>query len=73
MPKKYSSAAKCGDSLYYVETKHRLLSILSVRQKQIYLFQEISKTQGKSLTQELYAKKVFECREMRGLPVLCGN
>ena len=28
MPKKYSSAAKCGDSLYYVETKHRLLSIL---------------------------------------------
>ena len=45
----------------------------SVMQKQIYLFEEISKTQGKSLTQELYAKKVFECREMRGLPVLCGN
>ena len=29
--KKNSSAAKCGDFLYYVEAKHRLLSILSVR------------------------------------------
>ena len=33
MPKKNSSAVKCGDSLYYVEAKHRLLSILKTSRK----------------------------------------